>query len=300
MAGTPNNVACPFSERTFVCGVKIKQPETAPPDRGFKVCCYHNIVLASPTSGKCEQNDYNSFYYQRQLENDTVSFCLVDEDNAETPITDSTYGDYYSFGDIEQNKDLAVIKIDWQKILLSLGEGCYKIKTKFTLVGIPYEVLSNTYTLKEFSINSADGTIRIDSIMSGNLVQQGVNFNGFEFCNSLRIKGFFGNQLPSYVQDNIVKRDFVSQQILSIQENQYTLQTEILPECITEELYCWHFLANQIFISDYNRPNHSYKYSCFPVELSNIDDVIHTIKDRGALVTASFSDRIKNKRKNNC
>lgn len=58
--------------------------------------------------------------------------------------------------------------------------------------------------------------------------------------------------------------------------------------------------GNEIFISDYNKANHDYKFSRFGVEFGGNKGAKYYVNNRPSRVNLTFKDREKNKRKINC
>lgn len=293
--------SCGFSERTIAYAVMVKLPQPPEPDRGFKECCYDNLVLASVSDDKYSKNDFNSFFFKKQLPSDDCDFILVDTDTAsEYALDDNTYGSFWGFGDFASQPDLTVYKLDWRKVLQVLGIGRYKIKKNTVVAGIAFPEFSNTYHLEHYTNELADNSVRIDTVMDGKLVHLDVDFKGTGFTTSLRTKGYFGNRNPDYKQDNLVKRNYDTIQISMSQENEYKFQTGLLPICITEELFDFILFGNILYMNDYNSANHSYEYAKFPVELTGNEGTKYYVGNRDSRINLTFTDREKDKRKLNC
>lgn len=292
---------CGHSERTIAYSVMVRLPEPPEPDRGFKECCYDNIVLASLTDDKYSKNDFNSFYFKRQLPSDECEFTLIDvETGSEYALNNGTYGIFWDFGDFTAQPDLTVYKVEWRKVLQVLGSGKYQIRKDMIIAGIPFPEYSNTYNLEQYTTEKADKTVRIDCVMDGKLVHIDTDFKGTGFTTSLRTKGYFGNRNPDYKQDNLVKRNYDTIQISMSQENEYQYQTGLLPICITEQLFDFILFGNKLYMNDYNASNHSYQYSKFPVELAGNKGTKYYVNKRDSRINLTFTDREKDKRKLNC
>lgn len=293
------NGICPTGERGLSYAVRTQLPKTQAPDRGFKSCCYNNIALASRTDSSGYKNDFYGSYFQRQIPNSTVLFYLVNLDTlVEYPLVDDTYGVYQGFGGTQS--DLSFYIIEWQKVLLLLDAGNYQIKQVANIAGIAIEYLSNSFNLKEFSIDNADKTVRIDCVQDGLLLKSGVNFEGTNFRTSLRVRGFFGRPTHTYEKDYLTTQDYDSRQITMSYEREYLFQGVNLPICITEELLEFVVLGNIITISDYNKNNHSYEYELIDVELQNNDNTEYFTLKREVNINLTFIDRYKNLKKINC
>lgn len=292
---------CGHSERTIAYSVIVKLPEPPEPDRGFKECCYDNLVLASLSDDKYHKNDFNSFYFKKQLPSDECNFVLIEVATGdEYALDDGTYGEFWDFGDFQTQLDLTVYKVLWKKVLQVLGSGLYQIKKEIIISGIIFTEYSNTYNLEQFTTERADKTVRLDTVMDGKLVHLDVDFKGTGFTTSLRTIGYFGNRNPEYTQDNLVKRNYDTIQISMSQENEYQYQTGLLPVCITEQIYDFMLFGNKLYMNDYNIANHSYQYNKFPVELAGNKGAKYLVNNRDSRINLTFTDREKDRRKLNC
>lgn len=295
-----NSANCPDGERGIGYAIKINLPDAPPPDRGFSKCCYLNLVFADSLDSDPYKNDYSGAWFQRDLPNSTCTFKLVDVvTTTEYFLNSATYGTFYDFGNAA-NPDLTYYVVDWRKVLNLLGTGAYQIKKELTIAGIAIDIYSDTYTLKEFSIAAADQTVRIDSFMDGKLVKYNTDFKGTGYKTSMRLRGFFGRAEYSFEQDNLAKRDYSYLQNTMSSKREYKFQGLQIPECITDELWNFILFGNELFISDYNGNNHSYKYELVPVKLEGNSGTEFFVTDRGVNINLTFSDRTENDRKINC
>ena len=200
-------ILCTKAERTVGYAVKTKLPKAEPPDRGFSKCCYTNLALAD-SSGDPYKNDFYGLYFKRNAPSDTCTFKLVDLDTlVETTLNSSLYGTFQDFGGSAQ-PDLKYFIADWSLILSAFGEGKYRFKKELNVSGVTITQESNSFVLKTFSIENANGTARIDANMDGLLVKDNIDFKNTGFKTSLRVRGFFGRGDFSYTQDNISTRDY--------------------------------------------------------------------------------------------
>ncbi len=290
---------CTSGERTLSYAQRIKLPESPPPDRGFSKCCYLNLVLADLTDTDPYHNDFTGSWFKRELPNSTVDFKLLDVDTATLySLNSSTYGTFQDFGGVQP--DLSYYIVDWRKVLTLLGTGNYQIKKELTIAGIAVDVFSDTFHLKHFSIDVADKTVRIDTIMDGKLIAKDTDFKDSGYTTSMRLRGFFGRAEYSFEQDNLAKRDYSYIQNTMSSKREYKFQGLQIPECITDELFNFILFGAELFISDYNGNNHSYKYEVLPVKLEGNAGTEFFVTDRGVNVNLTFSDRTENDRKINC
>jgi hypothetical protein len=298
---------CDYGERTLSFALKAQDIQPEPPDRGFKECCYSNLVLGDVGDPNNKyHNDFSTVYYQKQTPSDTVVFQLVGVSTGTTALVDVTHGVLYDFDPLHPNPDLSYFKVEWRKILSTLGEDVYTIRMQISIAGLPAQnVDSNSFILKPWSITNADNTARFDSVMDGTLEDSGVNFKGSEFETSLRLPGYFGNVVDDFTQQNVV---FGSKKGLKLYESQitmsndpsYTFQASNIPECISRQLRELLIFGNELFMSDYNLNNHSYRYELKPVVLDSAESPTYPVEGRGVSLSYQFKNRSKNNRKTNC
>ena len=155
------------------------------------------------------------------------------------------------------------------------------------------------FTLRQFSSSLANKTTRIDVVMNGSLEKLKVNFTGISWKNSIRVGGFFGRREFQFEEDNIVNRQFESRQVSMKQSNEYKFQTNLIPDCVTNEIIDFLLFGNDIFLNDYNLNNHSYNFVKFPVKFESNDGTEYGVKTRKARLNLIFSDKFKNNLKRN-
>lgn len=292
---------CLYKERTLSYAMGVNVPTVGEdPDEIFKECCYNHYVFADAETTKDFKNDYSAFYHQKQLSNETCNFFLYEYANGtEHALTNDTYGQYFGFGFFDTNPNLKGFKVEWRKVLNSLGAGSYRVIKRITIAGISVETKSLAFTLKQYSSKNANHTVRIDIVMNGRLEKEGVDFKGTGWKHSIRIPAFFGRRDPKYTEDNIVTRTYNKRQISMSQNSEYKFQTNWVPVCITNEIIDFMLFANDIYMNDYNLNNHSYDYVKFPVKLNNNEGTQYGVKTRNARLNLLFEDRFANSIKRN-
>ena len=291
-----------LKERTISTALFVQLPEQEQIDRGFKECCYEQCVLAHPSSTKDEQNDFKGVFFQRQSPTDLCDFVLIRlSDLVEFDLDDGTFGVFTDFDGFVDNPDMKTFILDWKKVLLAFGEGGYQIRKDITIASIVIPILSNTYTLKQYSVATAEHTVRLDLEMNGQLKREGLDFEGTDFRSTIRVRGFFGNNNPEFIQRNQIVRDKnTNVQNYMSKENKYVLQTEYLPSCITEEILGFFLFANKKWISDFNSNNHSYELTKVPVHFETNDGTEYRAQIRNAQLNMTFTDRFLDNEKFNC
>lgn len=296
----PSGSGCERKERTISHALFVKLPEEQQDqDEIFKECCYNHIVLASLSETTDIKNDYSAFYHQRQIPSETVEFILYRHSNNSENSMDGTYGTPFDFGAFADNPDLAGFLVQWRKVLNEFGEGDYKIIKRITIAGLTFDEESFTFSLKNYTTALADKTIRIDVNMNGKLIKSGVDFTNLNWKHSIRIPGFFGRREPKLEEDILVDKSYNKNQVSMKQDNEYKLQTNYIPSCITSEIWDFFLYGNQIFITDYNLNNHSYNFIKQKVRFSNNDGTGYVSTSRKAQLNLTFVDGTSDNLKRN-
>ena len=267
--------------------------------KDFNDCCWCYSVLADTNSSDDYKNDYNGFFFQRQMSSDTCDFVLVESDGTENIITDDTYGTFKDFGAIDNNSELKTFILEWKKVIDSLGIGCYTIRLDKSIAGVSISETSLTYELMQFSTELANGTYRIDTIQDGNLNLYSTNFKGSEFKDSLRLRGYFGNATPEMIEDSIVFSNNERVQISLDIKNEYIANNSFIPIEAFTQLKNIILTGNQIFGNDYNTDNPSYDLVKIPLYAEELTPDYRR-GNRNILVNMKFSDKFINNRKTNC
>jgi len=288
---------CDLQERTFCSAVRVKIPSvTTIVDKGFKECCFMNLVLGDLNSNDDYKNDYLGIFHQKQTSSETCTFILRElATNTDHNLNNSTYGIFKNFGSIPNNLNLSTYRLSWKKVLTLHGEGAYQIIKRISIVGINVDIPSNSYQLRKYSIQQANGTTRIDTKHNGRMVKLGIDFKNSGFETTLRTNGFFGNRDSTYVQDNLIySNNEKNEQVSIIEEKKYQFQMVKVPECISEDFFSFHLLANEIFLNDYNVNNHSYELVKIPTVLSDNSGTKYIPQTRNAIINLTFEHRYKN------
>lgn len=280
---------CDQEDRTKKSFNSIKLPtDFVEQSRGIKDCCCKYLVLADPSSDTWK-TDKTSAWIKVSDPSDTYQFKLYkDKDLANyTPTANQFPNDneaYYT-------------TINWMDVLTSDGAGCYELKIEYTISGITGSVSWGQYTLKPYSIQNALHTARIRAIFDSIQESENINFTGAEVESSLRFHGYIGNRQPNTETDNIIYNNREMKRVIRENLNTYEIVTEPTDECITRPMIELFLLSeNQLFISDYNAHNHSYRYEDLPVIVEESPSVEYYELSRKAKVTCIVADKFKNKR----
>ena len=187
--------------------------------------------------------------------------------------------------------------INWGDVITSDGVGCYTIEIAYSISGVSGTLTWGTYQLQAYSIQNALNTARVRAIFDGQQQVEQMNFSGSEIESTFRFFGYIGNRQPNTEVDNIIYSNREMKRVIRENLNTYEVITDPSDECMTRPLLDLFFLSeNQLFISDYNAHNHSYRYQDLPVIVSESPEVEYYDFSRKAKLSCKVSDKFKNKR----
>jgi hypothetical protein len=255
-------------------------------DRGLKTCCdCKQLVLAHPSDPESWKNDLTGIYVKKSEPGDIVNFTMEDADGNIV----SNQGEAAIF----PNDTLAVGFIyDWQQVLNTHGNGCYTIKVAFTIAGIVGGYTWGLYDLRQYSISSAKGTVRIRSKFNSFWQKLQIDFTNSNFTDSVRFNGFFGNRQPKTEINNLIGKNRTIEKATRENLNEYKMESDPISICITRQLIDFHLLnEDDCFLTDHNSSNHDYLLLDTPVSVSESSEVDYKKGSRLANVKATFGDR---------
>lgn len=270
----------------------IKLPEIfEEQNRGWKSCCDCEpmLTLASPEN-ETWKNDITSAWIKLSDPTDVVEFVLK-KDGVETTYTPT-------IKPFQKEPNAFYTTINWIDVLNDDGIGCYKLSVRYNISGIIGELFWGSYNLKPFSIKNALGTARIR--VKFNLQQEieGLNFTGSDVEDTIRFAGFIGERQPNMEIDNLIYQNRNVKTVVRENLNSYQITTDPSGECLITKLTDLYLLSeNEMWISDHNAHNHSYKYLDIPTVVSESPEIEYiNILQRKAILKCQISDRNKNKR----
>ena len=260
-------------------------------DRGFKICCDPLLVLAG--GDETWGNDVSSAWIKLSDPTDTFEFILEKDG---VPVT--------AYSLVVQgfpNEDNAFYTtIQWQDVLALAGAGCYTLQVGYNISGIVGNFTWAIYNLQPYSIQNALKTARIR--VKFNLQQEieGINFTGANVEDSFRFWGFIGNRQPNTEIDNLIYQDRSIKTVVRENLDSYIISTDPLQESFITPLTDLYLLSeNEMWISDYNAHNHSYRILDVPVVVEESPEIDYLDKyQRRAVLTCQVGLRNKNRRTN--
>lgn len=289
---TINTLTCQCNkeeDRIFRAYDVIKLPEIfIEQNRGIKDCCCSYYVLASADT-ESWKNDVTSAWVKLSGVGDTHEFTLLKNGQPTTYVCPN-----YTF---INEPNAYYTTVEWRDVLESDGIGCYELIVNFEISGITGQFRWGKYDLKQYSIANALKTARIKAIFNGYHENDGIDFTASNVVSTHRFFGYIGNRQPNTEIDNIIYDNREMKRVIRENLNDYEIITEPSDECIIRPMVELYLLSeNQLFISDYNAHNHSYRYFDLPVIVSESANIDYKDFSRKAVLTCKVSDKFKNKR----
>jgi len=279
---------CGREDRMFWKFDSIKIPKDfSEPDRGLDECCCEWLVLGS--SGSSWENDKTSAWIKLSSGLDTCTFKLLKNGNPTTytltalPLPEEPNGFYCT--------------VNWYDVLLSDGVGCYSLVIQYNISGIQGTLNWGNYKLKPYTINNAKGTARIRAVFNGRQEAEQINFTGADVVSDIRFSGFIGKRQPNMEIDNIIYGNREMKRVIRENLYSYEIGTDPLQECFIRPMIETYLLSeNQLYISDYNVGNHSYRYTDLPVIVQESPEIEYYDFSRLAKLTCKVGDKFKTSR----
>lgn len=267
----------------------IKLPQAfVEDDRGIKDCCCKYLVLGD-ASGESWKTDKTSAWIKTSDPSDTYTFELY-KDGVLASYTPTEY-------EFPNETNAYYTTIEWKDVLALDGAGCFELKIAYSIAGVSGSFTWGKYTLRPYSIQNALKTARIRAKFNSIQEIEGINFTGANVESTFRFYGYIGYRKPNMETDNIIYNNREMKSVIRENLNSYEICTEPTDECITKPLIELFLLSeNELYISDYNAHNHSYRYQDIPVIVEESPEVEYYDLSRKAKVTCIVSDKFKNKR----
>lgn len=275
-------------------------------------CCGDLIwrVLADSAGADKLNNDENTFiFWYDGAAVDSVVLKLVKSDGSEIILTGvsgtSVYGTKYDFGFFinDAGEKFIAYHIEWRKVLLTLGEGTYYIKSQVTTkFGDTGEELSDTYCLKQYTVERANGTVRIEYFLNGILGlsefdEKTKDFGELNWYNQHRFDGFFAYSKSTYKSDYIRYANGQDVWVSDEQEPEYKLDLKPMATFKINTLRTDILQSDEMTITDYNSRNIETYYKKQVQKTSELAPKWHYLKSKLASVTITFKQSFNNLKK---
>lgn len=262
-------------------------------------CEYIERVFAK-TSGEWYQNDMNDFLLQKYIAADTITFKLYKDDVLQATISDNTYGTFYDFGDLN-NANYTGFVIEWEKVYNALGAGNYQLKADKVILGVASTFESQKFYLIEYTDERADGTTRIESYQTGNILSSDFDYTDLlsgGWYQSFRMKGRLSTPAPKINTDRILNEDYELVQVQDKITKEYFLETEQIPAFLSNKLIYDNTLANKFLVTDYNIYNHEI-YRRLDLYATDLEKVNEPDRNRERSYKITLADKLDNNIKRN-
>ncbi len=234
----------------------------------FPGCCNDFVIkpLADGT-GRDIQNDVNTIVYWFDPIVDTCTMILQQWDGSQwvdmPAITATNYGKFDSYGFYTNRYGQKFIRFElqWSKVILAIGEGSYRVMTTYhsALQG-DATIESYEYCLRTYTPTRADGTVRLDYWIGGQLGdisddEEIKDYGTLSIYNTLRVNGFFGYPKSSYKEEMI---EYETGQFKYAEDEQtptFDLKLKLLPFFMHEIIRTDFMMSDTKAITDYNSRN---------------------------------------------
>jgi len=289
-ASCADPICIPMEDRHFRKYDSIQLPDTfMEPDRGFKICCDCPMKVLAGGSETWE-NDITSAWIKLSSPGDAAAFVLKKNGIIASYIP--------AVNEFPNQPNAYYATIPWADVLSSDGRGCYSLEIEYNISGIQGTLFWGQYDLMPFSTENALETARIR--VKYNLRQEieGINFTGANVQDCIRFHGFIGDRQPNMEIDNLIYQNRVVKSVVRENLDQYTISTDPLQECFILPLTDLFLLSeNEMWISDYNAHNHSYRINDIPVIVEESPEIDYLDRwQRLAILTCVVGLRKKNQR----
>lgn len=259
-------------------------------NRGFFRCCEPVIVLGS-NDPETWKNDVNSAWIKISDPADSFNFILELDD---VPVTNYVL----TVNEFPNEDNAFYTTIFWNEVLNLEGPGCFTLKIKYNISGIIGEFVWGIYKLLPYSIYNALGTARIRVFLNLRQEIENINFTGANVEDSIRFRGFIGDSQPNMEIDNLIYQDRGVKTVVRENLRSFIITTDPSSEEIISKFVELYLLSeNELFISDYNAHNHSYKILDLAQVVQESPEIDYLDRfQRKAVLTCVVADRKKDKR----
>lgn len=267
-------------------------------------------VLADATSNDPLKNDITNFIeWYDKVGIVSAKVSLVESDGTKTDLTGlSTYGTAYDYGfDImpgvnsNGNGEKAIgYYIEWKKVLTTKGEGLYYLEFEgTTLFGATTTKKTPSFCLKQYSVERADGTVRIEYYLNGIL---GKNENDKKmrdylqanWYNQHRFDGYFYSLGGQYKEEEIQYQNGFIQNVEHGVTPEFMLKLKPIPMFKHNILMLDILMADDRFITDYNTKNDANYFQKCVKRSSNYEPIKHPMQRQVSGVEIKFKQAFNN------
>jgi hypothetical protein len=241
------------------------------------------------SDGPTWENDITSAWIKLSSLSDTTSAVLLKhgQPTAYTPTIQSFPNDANAY----------YWTINWNDVLLSDGVGCYSLQINYNISGVSGDFTWGIYNLLPFTIQNALKTARLRVKFNSYQEIEGINFTGANVEDTIRFHGFIGFRQPNMEIDNLIYKNREVKKVKRENLNTYEVITDPTCEEHIKKLTDLYLLSeNELYISDYNAHNHSYRYQDLPAVVEESPEITYFDFARSASLKCIVGDKKKDKR----
>ncbi len=273
---------------TFIAGAT----PTSELDAEWCFCDDENYIEYAfySTDALPHKNDYTSVLVRKFFTGESFAIKIYKDGIYQTTLTDSTYGTFYDFGDLTYSYYKGII-IQWKLLADVYGNGMYQIIVDRTFGGVTTSKTSHDYRVMPYSAEAAHGTIKIESYQNGNYILSDYSFRDMRWFQSVRIYGRVIGPKPSLESTVYVNSQREHDQIFDKVTNEYDIELGILPNFVSNEITYNQALANEIYVTDYNK----YSFNIvrrLPIKLKSFAETEYFDRTRRVAAVLKVTDRI--------
>lgn len=185
-------------------------------------------------------NDSFSFFVQKNDPTEVITIKIVDQNENEINIP-PVYQDFSRF----------YVEKKWHEIFTSYGNGTYYFKISSVLFGATTEFITHKYSLIPFNSDRANGTLKIETLKTGAILN-GFDYRAdFDFKSFTRLQGKFWEEKIT-IENELFERSNRKQDVISTaQTSEYTLEiyhtSNKLNERVKEDS-----LSSKFYVTNYD------------------------------------------------
>ena len=171
--------------------------------------------------------------------------------------------------------------------------------------------VSETFDLKAWNCNRAAGTVKFETVLTGEVGDKRVDylvhdFDGFNWVDSIRLNGFFGlEKVPEYLEVNTEwgkPKMGLIQKVKDEMISEFTFSSNPLPKYIHSRFMSYGVMANELRVSDYNLNNSDYNIKRMLIVKAGAYDPTYYDKEfvRLSNVEVQFRKGVQSTIRSNC
>lgn len=268
------------------------------------------LALAETSFTDVLKNDFNSFLYELPIASSTILLTLQKWNGLgwidQTTLVDNTYGEHFATGFYSERDTFTGFRLDWDTILSAFGVGIYKIENTGTYFGDPYISYSEMFCLKEYSIHTANDTVRFEWALNNIFQLSQTKEDGtnktldvklMDFKQSMRVTGIF-NEIDS--DEEKVEIEYQNRQVDVVRDElirKFTFTSGRLPQWLHVRLRDIAFLSNTEPILNNGNTNYKLDSNLRVTDYNKNQEVVferfNIVRDGGYPMSSEINSLLK-------